>query len=321
MASIVSSWLTQEEFTNDMMNKVMESLTEDKLLKRSLGSCDRQFCEMMYQQEPEKFVLTFAHKLDDKHLERIARDFVDDDHCLRQPGIHAARILKLRNESRQRHQHEQVWNEDMSPIIKPTSQQARNRRYQRLQQLLREGTYFSEDEIRQRHPLIYHNIVGKFAGELSPVECSTSSCGGAAGDNGAMLGDMLCDAYQALKQTNQIQDPESKNNSYSMSTISLDCMVINGEVQSVATSMTSTRGEALLTTCNNQDSHLVVPKSTAKDAGLVEERQELIQAAVDMFLQGYDDEWVNYREMIDGNEGLDDTKDLNELTQDAYFDY
>ena len=39
------------------------------------------------------------------------------------------------------------------------------RRFQHMQELLKEGAFFSDDEMKQRAPLLYHQYVGRYITE------------------------------------------------------------------------------------------------------------------------------------------------------------
>lgn len=46
----------------------------------------------------------------------------------------------------------------------------RNRRFEALKRLQREGKYFSEEEMEQREPLLYHQLVGQYLSEKERVD-------------------------------------------------------------------------------------------------------------------------------------------------------
>ncbi|XP_069739232.1 coiled-coil domain-containing protein 97 [Phaenicophaeus curvirostris] len=50
------------------------------------------------------------------------------------------------------------------PRRSPARTRLRNRRYAALRQLIQEGEYFSEEEMRAREPLLYHHYIGRYRG-------------------------------------------------------------------------------------------------------------------------------------------------------------
>lgn len=43
--------------------------------------------------------------------------------------------------------------------------QIKNRRFEALKKLITEGSYFSEEEMRKRNPLLYEQLIGQFLTE------------------------------------------------------------------------------------------------------------------------------------------------------------
>ena len=53
---------------------------------------------------------------------------------------------------------------------KPSKSSARNRRYKKMLELVEEGEYFSEEEMKRRNPLMYERMLGKFL-DSSKIHC------------------------------------------------------------------------------------------------------------------------------------------------------
>lgn len=310
-----AQWLTQEDFEHDLINRVIVSLRSDIGLKRSLGTIDEQTCKNMYQNESEKFILSFGHILEDCYLERIARD---NQHI--KSGIHATRILSLRQASSFR-QHQHGGEEECVNIVKAISQASRNRRYQKLKQLIQKGVYFSSEQIKGRYPQLYYDHVGKLYGELSPIiSKEISSNNNVNNIQCTMLGDMLSDAYQSLKEDNQVSQP-SNTTVHTLSSFNVQSTFQHNEQRSdiLEGSISQTLCKLDIKVEKNRS-----PSKEQQDISVTEieeQRKEMVKIATERFLQGYDDEWVNYKDNIDENQDLDIDENQDTGKEDSYFDY
>mmetsp|Transcript_47487 Transcript_47487/g.60978 ORF Transcript_47487/g.60978 Transcript_47487/m.60978 type:complete len:288 (-) Transcript_47487:109-972(-) len=270
-------WLTFEEFEDDLLQTVSSS---NKL---------RENAEELWRNDVEKFVLMFSNVLDDCYLERISRDF--QDHAA---GIHASRILHLRLQNRNTN--------TSDSIIKPRDIKARNRRFQKLQELLTEGIYFKDEEIRRRNPMLYHIYLGKYFGELPPdeslsVSCTVNDCQDRK--NSVFLGDILLDANIALKTSTNVKIKNSTNPQESLNNIDRK---------------NNLGGDSIQIRGRSNDRNVDLDKVN-------ELRNDMVKIAIENFLEGSDNEWMNYLECIDNNEKLDNSKELDEAAEDSYFDY
>lgn len=93
----------------------------------------------IYQRNPQTFLIRFGKYLENRHLLDFARlsiaDSDDEMHLM-------VRDYQLKLKTRQ--------------------QDVKNRRYAALQKLIREGEYFSEEEMMKRSPELYQELVGQY---------------------------------------------------------------------------------------------------------------------------------------------------------------
>uniref|UniRef100_A0A1A9VMG3 DUF2052 domain-containing protein n=1 Tax=Glossina austeni TaxID=7395 RepID=A0A1A9VMG3_GLOAU len=93
----------------------------------------------VYERNPQTFLLRFGTYLQEKHLKDFARlAIAQSDHELH----HIVR--------------------DYQTKLKTRQQDIKNRRYAALQKLIKEGEYFSEQEMMKRAPELYQELVGQY---------------------------------------------------------------------------------------------------------------------------------------------------------------
>nr|XP_033812982.1 coiled-coil domain-containing protein 97 [Geotrypetes seraphini] len=78
-----------------------------------------------------------------------------------------------------------------SSLKKGSRTRLRNRRYAALQQLIQDGDYFSDEQMRSRDPLLYEHYVGQY---LTEEEAGTLSSGAISGQ--CCLSDLLMNSFQ-----------------------------------------------------------------------------------------------------------------------------
>ncbi|XP_030075450.1 coiled-coil domain-containing protein 97 isoform X2 [Microcaecilia unicolor] len=78
-----------------------------------------------------------------------------------------------------------------SSLKKGSRTRLRNRRYAVLQQLIQDGDYFSDEQMRSRDPLLYEHYVGQY---LTEEEAGTLSGGAMSGQ--CCLSDLLMNSFQ-----------------------------------------------------------------------------------------------------------------------------
>ncbi|KAL9928613.1 coiled-coil domain-containing protein 97 [Glossina fuscipes fuscipes] len=93
----------------------------------------------IYERNPQTFLLRFGTYLQEKHLQNFARLAVAQSD---QELHHIVR--------------------DYQTKLKTREQDIKNRRYAALQKLIKEGEYFSEQEMMKRAPELYQELVGQY---------------------------------------------------------------------------------------------------------------------------------------------------------------
>ncbi|KAK1930393.1 Coiled-coil domain-containing protein 97 [Phytophthora citrophthora] len=192
-------------------------------------------------------------------------------------------------------------NASRSSVQSERSVVVKNRRYRRLQQLLddsEEGQYFSDSMMQQRSPALFHFYLGQYLG----LDKSANSLE----DNGEQtLSSFLMDTCQRkemeIRRTAE-QDTWSK-------------------FTAVDEKQERDRLDKLYEEDSTQEEE-EEEESEEEDMAefsIQERRQLLIEIMSSRFLDGKDNEYVNYAE-VDADERLDDLDAIQRDAEDRYFE-
>ncbi|XP_065356603.1 coiled-coil domain-containing protein 97 [Calliphora vicina] len=93
----------------------------------------------VYQRNPQTFLIRFGKYLEEKHLQDFAR-------------------LSIADSDEEMH----LMVKDYQGKLKTRQRDVKNRRYAALQKLIKEGEYFSEQEMMKRQPELYQELWGQY---------------------------------------------------------------------------------------------------------------------------------------------------------------
>ncbi|XP_037820972.1 coiled-coil domain-containing protein 97 [Lucilia sericata] len=93
----------------------------------------------VYQRNPQTFLIRFGQYLEEKHLQDFAR-------------------LSIADSDEEMH----LMVKEYQEKLKTRQRDVKNRRYAALQKLIKEGEYFSEQEMMKRQPELYQELVGQY---------------------------------------------------------------------------------------------------------------------------------------------------------------
>ena len=217
------------------------------------------------------------------------------------------------------------WYEEAEKAISPAdapppglSTASKNRRLAYMRRLEKEGEYFSEDNMRSRAPLLWHEYIGQHEGE--PVQSH----------EGEQLHDTLLRAHDELRIRSQLEEQlmeqecqvseeeEEEEEGEDREELTMPGGRVNAaaavpEGKQDTASICSSGATAVATTAVVSDQ---------QQPGYREERRaELLDEMQRRFLDGVDTEHVNYAE-IDANAQLDEdwAAEQTQDAEDAYFD-
>ncbi|POM71876.1 Hypothetical protein PHPALM_11496 [Phytophthora palmivora] len=172
----------------------------------------------------------------------------------------------------------------------------KNRRYRRLQQLLKDASdedqYFSDSMMQQRSPALFHFYLGQYL----RTERATVR------DNGGQT------LSSFLMDTCQRNEMEARR-------------VAEQETWGTFTAADEKQEQRRLDKLYEEDDIEEEEEEEEEDTTMYsvdERRQQLIEVMSTRFLNGEDSEYVNYME-IDGNEALDDLDEMQRDAEDRYF--
>jgi len=272
-------------------------------------------CATLWRTHPAQVVVHLHSHFSDAQLDRVARDYCTPPHHA--AGVHATRILQLRQQQRQQQQQTQPVSASASQTEPASTVVTRNRRYRRLQQLLAEGSsYFSETEIKERHPALHYELLGQLLGEPPPEALPAEHA-----NDRVWLGTALAEANRALANHPRpdgalpIPQPPSAGQPLEASAL------VEASTGAELMDDDSENDLRELSHGNEGSSGAFRSARAPSRAALESALNELVQAAGDMFLEGKDSAWVRYAEEIDNNDALDDARAQERADLDAYFDY
>jgi hypothetical protein len=291
-------------------------------------------CAELWRQQPALVVLQLHAHFSEAQLDRVARDYMYSapHHAA---GVHAARILSLRQQQQQQQQKQQLLRTqpphqisstaassvETPPAVPAATVVARNRRYQRLQQLRAEGIYFSEAEIKERHPGLHYELLGRLLGEPPPEALPADQA-----SDSILLGTALAEASRALaghpRAHGTLPLPLPALASGRATTAPAATQALSG-LRGMEDDEEGGSGGRLASSRGSRGGARGAAAACAGGllAAVEAARAELLQAAGDLFLGGWDGAWVRYADEVDDNDALDDTKAQERADEDAYFDY
>jgi len=275
-------------------------------------------CATLWRTHPALVVVHLHSHFSDAQLDRVARDYCTPPHHT--AGMHAARILLLRQQQRQQQQQTQSASTPALATVPASTVLARNRRYRRLQQMLAEGSsYFSEAEIKERHPALHYELLGQLLGEPAPEMLPADHA-----DDSVLLGTALAEANRTLadhpRPVGALPMPQPPP---PLSRHPLEASAPSEESPGSLLMGDDSEDDRRELGHGNEGSSEEFRRATRRpsSAALESALHELVQAAGDLFLEGKDGAWVRYAEEIDNNDALDDTRAQERADLDAYFDY
>jgi hypothetical protein len=200
IARFETSWSTQLDFEADMFELVSSSKRFPNAMPNINADgqtvrCDtvekkRLAAASLWASDPETYVLQFSHILDDRYLARIFRD-----HMNQPAGLHARKIISLRRK----------YTPAQTSPERPSNTCAKNRRHIKLTQLLHEGSFFSDESIRERDRFLFHEHLGRYFGEPAPTERKVGAPAPLdAADGGFLLGDALEEVSSCLRSHEKV---------------------------------------------------------------------------------------------------------------------
>jgi hypothetical protein len=222
------------------------------------------------------------------------------------------------------------WYEDAEKALTPAPQAApglptasKNRRLAYMLRLEKEGEYFSEENMRTRAPLIWHEYIGQHEGEAAPVQPS----------EGEQLHDTLLRAHDELRVRTQLEEQLAEQ----------ECQISEEEEDdddkaedvgkpntspretAAAPAVTGSRDTAASAhVCSSgtvSTSAAAAPSNRDQFGSREQRRADLLDEMQRRFLDGVDSEHVNYA-AIDEDAQLDEdwAAQQEQDAHDAYFD-
>ncbi|XP_077192713.1 coiled-coil domain-containing protein 97 [Paroedura picta] len=173
----------------------------------------------------------------------------------------------------------------------------RNKRYAALQQLIRGGEYFSDEQMRSRDPLLYEHYIGQYMSDQELEELE-----GCKREAACSLSGVLLDSYQEdiIQQRLQVQQEQEDA-----------CLEEEEEEEEEEANSHSDNDEAMVSNSSSDD---WVP-NTEEKAFL---REEFTSRMYQRFLDGKDRDF-DYSE-VDENPDFDNLDIVSRDEEERYFD-
>lgn len=111
----------------------------------------KQIAKSIYEQNRQTFLRRFGSYMTQEHLKSFARLAISD----------GSKPLK----QEESYEEMQYMLHDFERRLKTRCKDIKNRRYARMQQLIKQGEYFSELEMMKRQPELYQELVGQYLNE------------------------------------------------------------------------------------------------------------------------------------------------------------
>ena len=232
----------------------------------------KEYLEVLLQRDPGVFLERYASKLtqaERAQFEPLRGDYEVDFY------------LKLAED-------------DAKRAANKVSATAKNRRHAQLKRLVADGSYFSEDAMRNRAPLLHHQYIGQYA----PAAPSTA----------ATLSDSAMQQLEEQEHQTRLQKAREEQ---AMIEEEEETSSDEEDTQQPVTKHPSISAEE-----QNLDLHIDIPL-----ADRAQYHEDFLQMMQQRFLSGKDHEHTNYA-VIDANVALDDdwAAEAEEDAQEKYFD-
>lgn len=191
----------------------------------------------------------------------------------------------------------------------------KNRRYEALQEMIKENSYFSEIEMMKRHPLLYEQLVGQYLTDEEKRERDKFEMKedvtfvkilmeGIERDNAE-----YSRRIQQQNEDSQLDDTDSSDEERPVDEISVSTKS--------ARPSTSRWGEFEEDKIQATKSKKKVPMVTASERQLL--REEFTTTMYQSFLDGKDKEFFDYS-TVDDNSKYDNVIEMDHDAEDKYFD-
>uniref|UniRef100_A0A914VCX1 CCD97-like C-terminal domain-containing protein n=1 Tax=Plectus sambesii TaxID=2011161 RepID=A0A914VCX1_9BILA len=196
-----------------------------------------------------------------------------------------------------------------------------NRRYAALRQLVADGDYFSDEEMRQREPLLYDQMVGQYLSELekSRMMPKTERSGTLVG----LFADFADTQRTALrrKEEETFEDHASRREKLLRQARSRRRTgELDGQRNGAVSDEEEEEEEEELSDDEEEgDANEVAFPATVSDEEKAQLRAEYISHMHERFLAGKDEEFVDYSD-IDSNTRNDPIDLMQRDAEDDYFD-
>lgn len=251
-----------------------------------------QIASDLYQKNKLSFLVRFGKYLNPLHL----------DH-----------FKKILNESEDSFEIQMILNDLQRNTSKTHNIDVKNRRYEALQQLIRENSYFSEVEMMKRNPLLYEQLVGQYLTEEEKYERDRYKKSdltlvkvlleGIERDNAKLTQKVQEDLENSMMEEEDSEDDENENEKC--------CQKSNSPQPSTSTLKWGEFEEDKRPTFRNAAGSL-----TETEREILKE--EFVTTMYQNFLDGKDKDF-NYDE-VDNNSKYDNTYALDQDAEDKYFD-
>lgn len=228
----------------------------------------RSIVDKTFREKKDLFLQRYGHLLSEKELDSLAESEDDSDITV---------IVKSLKDSLVRNSSKSV---------------VKNRRYQALQHLIKEGNYFSDCQMQSRNPLLFDQMVGQYMTE-----------------------------EEKTKLTNEkyLQN----HNCFGLSSFLLEQMDNNRTDNRLETQKSAEQCEEFDTDSDEDEEYEEcdepTPKECLSEPQKLELREEFKRVMSERFLEGKDEEFYDYNQ-CDQNMDLDFNQINDRDIEDQYFD-
>ena len=270
----------------DSVQALIQRLKSDPSL-RLPASLERSAAETIPEQKRKEYLEALLQRDPGVFLERYASKLTEAERALFDPlrdNYEVDFYLKLAED-------------DAKRGATKVSATAKNRRHAQLNRLVADGSYFSEEAMRNRAPLLHHQYIGQYA----PAAPATA----------ATLSDSAMQQLEEQEHQTRLQKAKEEQ-----------AMVEEEEETSSDEeghpAKPVSKYPAISSDQHNEDPVAYVDISPADR---IQYKEDFVQMMQQRFLCGRDHEHVNYPD-IDANVTLDDdwAAQANEDAQEKYFD-
>lgn len=269
----------------------------------------------VYQRNPQTFLIRFGCHLNEEHLQNFAR-------------------LSIADSDEEMH----LMVKEYLSKLKTRQRDVKNRRYAALQQLIKEGEYFSELEMMKRQPELYQELVGQY---LSSKEIKQRDSYDVR--NTTFSGILMHNLEQQQLEEIMVKAEKQVKNTSSTTSVRVEVEEVDEEEEKAVLDSLEKEVTEIPINCRQQwgnfdneqiacsTSKVAIKKSpikkkpkpetvekliTADERELL--RQEFISQMHEHFLTGKDEDF-DYAN-VDDNTQYDDLNLINQDKEDKYFE-